>query len=166
VGGAAFHSIVIHVLDLNGSEVMRLHSSSGSVLWPGWTRVDNRMTLTNPAVRTLRLYADLTFGGAAVLGRNQLSANGVVSTGEVTVNYPDANLDCAATPTSEPVVAPIQIAAPAAPAPPAAAAAQSTPAQLPVTGFPTEIVVVAGLVLILAGVVLVVRARAERPLPS
>src|SRR5262249_16686238 len=66
-GGAVFDSILLHVLDQNGTEVLRLHEASGSVLWPGWTRVDNRMTLTNPAVAVLHLYADLTFGSAAVL---------------------------------------------------------------------------------------------------
>jgi len=163
-GGAVFDAILLHVLDQNGNEVLRLHEASGSVLWPGWTRVDNRMTLTNPAVAVLHVYADLTFGSAAILTRSELLPGGVVTTGAVEVSFPAADTACVGPPAVPPSVEPISVvpgapdvAAPAAPAAPAA-----LPAQLPVTGFPAGTVAVAGVILLLAGMVLVVRARAGR----
>ena len=160
-GGALFDAILLHVLDQNGSEVLRLHEASGSVLWPGWTRVDNRMTLTTPAVAVLHVYADLTFGSAAVLTRNELLPGGVVSTGSVEVSFPAADTECVGLPAAPPSVEPISVVPGAAEVPAAAAAAPAAlPAQLPVTGFPAGMVALAGVVLLLAGLVLVVRARA------
>jgi len=155
-----FDAILLHVLDNNGTEVLRLHDASGSVLWPGWTRVDNQMTLTNPAVATLHLYADLTFGSAAVLSRSEVLSGGVVSTDSVAVSFPAAATECIGPAPTEPTVVPVSIAAPDVAGVVVQAAPAALPEQLPVTGFPSELVALAGVVLLLAGIVLVVRARA------
>ncbi len=81
VEGVTAQTIVIHVVDLNGTEVLTLHDVAGSVLWPGWTRVDDKMTLTNAAVATLRLHADITTAPAA-----GLAVAAVVTTGDVAVS--------------------------------------------------------------------------------
>jgi hypothetical protein len=155
------------VLDDNGTEVLRLHEASGSVLWPGWTRVDNRMTLTNPAVATLHLYADLTFGSAAVLARGELLSGGIVTTDSVAVAYPAADTECVGPAPTQPTVEPTSVVASADVAGVQVAAAPAAlPSQLPVTGFPSELVALAGVVLILTGIVLVVRARAGSALTS
>jgi hypothetical protein len=159
-GGAPFDAILLHVLDDNGTEVLRLHEPSGSVLWPGWTRVDNRMTLTNPAVAVLHVYADITFGSAAVLNRSQLLSGGVVSTGSVSVAFPVADTACVGEAPTPPTVEPVSVAPVADVAAAPAAAPTALPSQLPVTGFPAGAVAVAGVVLVLAGIVLVARARA------
>ena len=160
-GGAVYDAILLHVLDQNGNEVLRLHEASGSVLWPGWTRVDNRMTLSNPAVAVLHLYADLTFGSAAVLTRSELMPAGVVTTGTVAVSFPAADTECIGAAPTPPTVEPVSVAPVADVAVPAAAPV-AVPAQLPVTGFPAGTIAVAGVALFLAGIVLVARARAGR----
>ena len=166
-GGAVFDAMLLHVLDQNGTEVLRLHEASGSVLWPGWTRVDNRMTLTNPAVSVLHLYADLTFGSAAILNRSELLASGVVTTGSVAVSFPAADTECVGPPAVPPSVEPISVVPGAAEVPAAPAVAPAAlPAQLPVTGFPAGMVALAGVVLLLAGLVLVARARAGGAMSS
>jgi hypothetical protein len=159
-GGAPFDAILLHVLDDNGIEVLRLHAPSGSVLWPGWTRVDNRMTLTNPAVAVLHIYADVTFGSAAVLNRSELLSGGVVSTGSVSVAFPVADTACVGVAPTQPTVEPVRVAPVADVAAAPAAVPTALPSQLPVTGFPAGAVAVAGVVLVLAGIVLVARARA------
>jgi hypothetical protein len=157
--GAPVQSILVHVLDANGTEVLRLHTTSGSVLWPGWTRVDDRMTLDNPAVATLHLYADINLGGA-VSAQGLALSDAVVTTGQVSVNFPAADTQCVAPGATQPSVLPTQVVPGAAG--PAAQNLAAAPAELPETGFPAKEAALAGAVLILIGLALVARARAAQ----
>jgi hypothetical protein len=156
--GAPVESILVHVLDANGDEVLRLHSTSGSVLWPGWTRVDDRMTLANPAVATLHLYADIVLG-ETVSAQGLTLSGAVVSTGQVAVTFPVADTQCVGPGVTPPSVEPTQVQ-PASGVSPASVTA--APAELPETGFPAKQAALAGAVLVLIGLVLVARARATQ----
>jgi LPXTG-motif cell wall-anchored protein len=142
---------VIHVIDLNGTEVLTLHDVAGSVLWPGWTRVDDKMTLTNAAVATLRLHADITTAPAA-----GLAVAAVVTTGDVAVSFPMADTECIGLPSSVPVAPTVKGADVAA------QTLSAGPQELPATGTPATTLAIIGVVLTLAGIVLVMRFRTDR----
>jgi LPXTG-motif cell wall-anchored protein len=143
------HSVVVHVLDRDGHEVLTLGSMSGKVLWPGWTRVDNKMTLTNPAVSTLSVFADITIGSGEAIGASPAAAD-VVTTSAVHVPFPAANTQCVPGVSVE--------ATTIVPTPPSVQ--MLTGAQLPETGFPSTAIAMAGVALILGGLLLVARSRA------
>jgi hypothetical protein len=141
VTGASVAGVTVHVLDRNGHEVGTLDNLAGAVLWPGWTRVDNQLTLDNAAVSTLSVYADLTVG-----------TGGTITTGTVPVAFPAADTACMGVAPTTALAKPTDVT-------PSAPAQNFTATSLPVTGFPSETVAIAGGALVLLGLVLVARSR-------